>query len=198
MLAQGSCCTSTFQSAIGLHLLQLPLRASARTHTRTRQKKQRGNAPTDCWDLSPPVSGYCNWPARLRKCVTAESRVAKLTPVKNEWKTIREHLGERCHTSVLNQTSPSVCVCVCEWQARFSLPSSVSHYSFSPHTHTHTYNNKVQQNPGWWRGQTVTGWKKQAINPSHSDRLIACRPRPVAAAETPRIRKAEGRRRRRF
>lgn len=38
-------------------------------------------------DLFPPVSDYSNWPIGLRKCVTDEAGVAKLTLVKNEWKT---------------------------------------------------------------------------------------------------------------
>lgn len=48
--------------------------------------------------------------------MTAESRVAKLTPVKNEWKTIGEHLGERCHTYILSQAFGPLlraCACVC-------------------------------------------------------------------------------------
>lgn len=32
-------------------------------------------------NLFPPASDYRNWPMRLRKCVTDEAGVAKLTPV---------------------------------------------------------------------------------------------------------------------
>lgn len=177
--------------------------ASACTHTHTRAKKKRRNAHTHCWDLSPPVSGYYNWPARLRKCVTAESRVAKLTPVKNGWKTIGEHLGERCHTYVLSQAfGPLLRACACVRMCvcvRLCLNDKLGLVcrllwvtTHSPHTLTHTRTTTklsrilADRAHRRWRG----GKNRRSIPRTPSGWYQRFRPRPPAGAGfTPLLRK---------
>ncbi len=113
--------------------IQLCLTSVYSAHTHTHTHTHRSSVE----NLFPPVSDYSNLPVRLRKCVTAESGVAKLTLVKNEWKTRRAPKREKSYPHLESGFAAFVGA-----QDRLSLVCHLlwiihSLALFSTHTHTH-------------------------------------------------------------